>query len=129
MIQRFTHITILVKDQEEALNFYTKKLGFEVHTDADFQGMRWLTVNPAGQKDMEFCLLQAATQEGLNEVGKQGGSYGIGYLSTDDAKKAYEELKNAGVQVVTEPKEEPWGIGFSFKDLYGNSFYLNQLPK
>jgi catechol 2,3-dioxygenase-like lactoylglutathione lyase family enzyme len=129
MLKQLTHITILVKDQEQALNFYTKKLGFQVHTDAQFGGMRWLTVNPINLKDMEFCLLIPETQEGLAQIGKQGGNFGIGCLSTDDAQAEYERLKAAGVDMVSEPVTEPWGTGFTFKDLYGNIFYVNQPPK
>ena len=129
MIQKLTHITILVKDQDQALKFYTEKLGFEMHTDVDFNGMRWLTVCPAGQKDMEFCLMKAATQEDLAQVGKQGGSFGIGCLSTNDCQKTYEELKAKGIEFVGEPKKESWGIGVILKDLYGNTFYLNQAPQ
>lgn len=129
MLKGLTHITILVKDQEQALKFYTEKLGFQIHTDAKFQDMRWLTINPVGQKEMEFCLMKPETQEGLEQVGKQGGSFGIGCLSTDDACKTYEQLKAAGVELLSEPKTEPWGTGFTFKDLYGNLFYVNQAPE
>jgi catechol 2,3-dioxygenase-like lactoylglutathione lyase family enzyme len=128
MIEKLTHITILVKDQDLALDFYTKKLGFELHTDAAFDGSRWLTVNPPGQKDMEFVLMKPETQEGLAQVGKQGGQGGLGVLSTKDCKKAYELLRARGVEFIGEPQEEPWGIGVQFKDLYGNIFYLNQPP-
>ncbi|MEX0939953.1 MAG: VOC family protein, partial [Candidatus Babeliales bacterium] len=72
MIQQLTHITILVKDQERALNFYTEKLGFEIHTDAKFGDSRWLTVCPPGQKDMEFALMLPETHEGFEQIGKQG---------------------------------------------------------
>ncbi|MGE0207371.1 MAG: VOC family protein [Candidatus Babeliales bacterium] len=126
MIKKLTHITILVKDQEEALQFYTKKLGFELHTDANFGTMRWLTVNPQGNKTMEFCLLKPETQEGFEQIGKQGGNFGIGCLETDDAHKTFQAFKDAGVIIVSEPKTEDWGTGFTIKDLYGNLFYINQ---
>ncbi len=130
MIKKMTHFTILVKDQDQALKFYTEKLGFELHTDAMMQdGMRWLTLSLPGQEDVEFALLKPQTKEGLDQVGKQGGAYGIGALATDDCVKAYELLKARGVDFIGEPKEEPWGIGVMFKDLYGNQFYLNQSPK
>lgn len=129
MLKKLTHITILVKDQDQALKFYTEKLGFKVHTDANFENMRWLTVHLEGQKDMEFCLLLPTTQEGLEQVGKQGDTYGIGCLNTDDAHAEYARLKAAGVDMVSEPKTESWGTGFGFKDLYGNHFYVNEEPK
>lgn len=126
MIQKFTHVTILVKDYERALAFYTEKLGFKVHTDAQFGDERWLTVCPANQPDMEFILAKPSTKEGFNQIGKQGGEMGIGVLQTDDCKAEYELLKARGVEFVGEPKEEPWGVGVTLKDLYGNHFYLNQ---
>ena len=126
MISKLTHITILVKDQDEALKFYTEKLGFKVHTDVNFEGSRWLTVHPADQKGMELCLMKPKTQDGLAQVGKQGGDYGVGCLSTTDCQKTFEELKAKGVEFMGEPKQEIWGIGVILKDLYGNMFYLNQ---
>jgi catechol 2,3-dioxygenase-like lactoylglutathione lyase family enzyme len=127
MIKKMTHITILVKDQDQALKFYTEKLGFEIHTDAKMEdGTRWLTLVLPGQIDLEFSLLKPETKEGLDQVGKQGGVYGIGIFETDDCNKTYELLKARGVDFIGEPTEEPWGIGVTFKDLYGNQFYLNQ---
>jgi len=127
MIKKVSHITILVKDQDQALKFYTEKLGFEIHTDAPMpNGSRWLTLALPGQEDLELALLKPETKEGLDQVGKQGGIYGLGALATDDCMKTYELLKSRGVDFIGEPTKEPWGIGVAFKDLYGNQFYLNQ---
>ncbi len=129
MIQELTHLTILVKDQQEALDFYTKKLGFEVHTDAIMHdGMRWITLCTPGNKNFEFALMPAQNKEDESLVGKQGGSYSVGVLKTDNCKKTYQTLKERGVTFLGEPVEEPWGTGVVFKDLYGNLFYLSQPP-
>ena len=127
MITQLTHITILVKDIDEALKFYTEKLGFDLHTDAVMpDGFRWVTVCPKGQKDMEFALMQAQTPEELERVGAQVGQQSLGIFETKDCKKTYQELKAKSVRFLGEPKEEPWGTGVGFEDLYGNKFYLNE---
>jgi catechol 2,3-dioxygenase-like lactoylglutathione lyase family enzyme len=126
MITGFSHLTILVKDQDEALKFYTEKLGFKVHTDAPCEFMRWLTICPQNNDKMEFCLMKAESPEQIAQVGKQVAGYGLGVLTTDDCRKDYEILKARGVEFLDEPKDEPWGIGVMLKDLYGNTFYLCQ---
>src|SRR3990172_11096699 len=79
MIKKFSHLTILVKDIDEALKFYTEKLGLAVHTNATMpDGSRWVTVCPQGQKDMEFALMKATTKEELARVGTQVGQLSIG---------------------------------------------------
>lgn len=129
MIQKISHMTLLVKDQEETLQFYTKKLGFKIHTDATFENMRWLTICPAQQPDMEISLMLVTEKEDLARVGKQSAPYGIGCLLTDDCHKMFKELKSKGVEFIGEPVTEMWGTGVAFKDLYGNTWYLNEEPK
>lgn len=124
MIEKLSHITILVKNQDEALKFYTEKLGFKVHTDAAFGEMRWLTICPQGQPDLELVLLLATTPEEKSHVGNQVGSGALASFETKQCKKTYETLKSRGVTFLGEPQEESWGIGVAFKDLYGNTFYL-----
>lgn len=130
MIQKITHITLLVKNQDEALEFYTKKLGFKLHTDAKCpdSGMRWLTIAPAEQPDVEIALMQVTEKDDLARVGKQAGSFGIGCLLTKDCHKTYKELKSKGVEFIGEPKTEQWGTGVTLKDLYGNMWYINSEP-
>jgi catechol 2,3-dioxygenase-like lactoylglutathione lyase family enzyme len=125
MISQFSHLTLLVRNQDEALSFYTKKFGFRIHTDAHFGPERWLTVCPPEQPDMEFALM-IAPKEDDQLVGKQGGSRSFGAFSCKDAFQTYKEMKEKGVVIITEPVQEPWGIGFVVKDLYGNQFYINQ---
>lgn len=125
MIGKISHITLLVKDQNDALNFYVGKLGFKVHTDANLGHMRWLTLAAPNQPDVELSLMLAAPSD-KDLVGRQGGSYPILALLTDDCHETYKKLKALGVQFDGEPVEEEWGIGVVFKDLYGNMLYLNQ---
>ena len=134
MIRRMSHATILVNNQEEALNFYRDKLGFEVHTDAmvgpDF---RWLTMNTKDQPDFEIVLMEpkagmlmdeeTATQ--LRAIMAKG-VLGAGVFNTADCRATYEELKGKGVEFVQEPAERPYGIEAVFKDNSNNWFSLTQ---
>ena len=134
MIRRLSHATIFVKDQNEALNFYRDKLGFEVHTDAmvgdDF---RWLTLNTKDQPDFEIILMEpkagmlmdAETATKLREI-MDKGVLGAGVFNTDDCRATYEELKSKGVEFVAEPVERPYGIEAVFRDNSGNWFSLTQ---
>lgn len=136
MIRKMSHATIFVSNQEEALNFYRDKLGFKVHTDAmvgaDF---RWLTMNTADQPDFEIVLMEPkpgmlmdeATASQLRAIMAKG-VLGAGVFNTDDCHATYRELKDKGVQFVSEPAERPYGIEAVFKDNSGNWFSLTQ-PK
>lgn len=125
MITALTHVTVFVADQDKALEFYTKKLGFKIHTDAQFGQMRWITIMPANQPNLELALMSAeGTEKAL--VGKQGGEKPFLSFATDNCIKTYEELKSMGVQFVSEPQDEPWGVSAAFKDLDGNIFYMCQ---
>jgi len=125
MITRITHITLFVHDQEQALNFYTK-LGFHVHTDASFGAMRWLTICFPEQPELEIALLKAETAPEQELVGKQGATKPLISIESSDCHGDYERLQQAGVTFVTQPKEEPWGIGVVLQDLYGNLIYMCQ---
>ena len=126
-----------VHDQDEALAFYTQKLGMEVRSDATLPEMgnfRWLTVGPAGQDGIDIVLMAIPgppvmdpdTQEEVrNLVGK--GFAGTVFLTTDDVQASYEELKGRGVEFTEEPEERPYGIDSGFRDPSGNSFRLTQL--
>lgn len=127
MITTITHVTLFVNSQDEALAFYTKKLGFEVHTDAMFgPDMRWLTLNAKGNKGFELVLFQANTLEQKALVGKQGASEVFMCLATDSIDDDYQEMKNRGVEFVGAPEDQPWGRSVVFKDLYGNNLYMVQ---
>ncbi|WUI00835.1 VOC family protein [Spirillospora sp. NBC_00431] len=125
-----------VHDQDEALAFYTGKLGMEVRADVtmvEMGGFRWLTVGPAGQPDVSIVLMPIpgepvmddATAAQVRELmGK--GSAGTIFLETDDCRAAYEELTARGVEFVDKPEERPYGIDSSFRDPSGNHIRLTQ---
>lgn len=135
MIDRMSHTSIWVHDQDEALKFYTEKLGFNVKTDITMEGFRWLTVSPPAQDDLEIVLMKptpgpmmdAETVETLSRL-MNSGAMGAGVLHTDDCRKTYEELKEKGVEFVAPPAERPYGIEAIMKDNSGNWFSLTQ-PK
>jgi len=136
MIQRLSHATIWVDDQDAAYDFYVGKLGFEVHTDATMEnGFRWLTVRPKSQPDLEIVLMKIApgpqldeeSASALRELVRQG-ALGAAAFDTADCRATYEELKAKGVEFVSPPKEQFYGVEATFKDPAGNWFSLNQ-PK
>jgi len=124
---RIGHITLLVKDFDEAVSFYVEKLGFEKRQDAKFWGdMRWVTVSPKDQLDLELTLVKANTEEELKALGKQAGDHVFMTLHTDDCKRDYEAMKAKGVTFYGEPTSQSWGIEVVFEDLYGNLLDLVQ---
>lgn len=135
MIQRLSHTTVYVLDQDAARDFYVNKLGFEVRMDASMDnGFRWLTVSLKGQPDLQIILMKvdgpnmqpdvAATLRDLLVRGKLGG----GAFQTSDCRKTYEELKAKGVEFLSPPKEQFYGVEALVKDNSGNWFSLAQ-PK
>ena len=134
MINRLSVATIWVKDLNEALSFYTEKLGFEIRTDVTNYGYRWLTVGLKGQPDLEFHLSGlkpdgSLTQEDVDQLTKlvEGGKLGVGPWKTDDCQKTYETLKARGVDFVQPPTDRPYGIIEAiFKDNSGNIMVLSQ---
>lgn len=133
MINKLSHGTIYVSDQDEALEFYTEKLGFEVRMDMNMDGFRWLTIGTSAQPDLELVLMKPTagpmfpgkSAEQIAELQK-AGALGVGVLQTDDCKKTYEELKAKGVEFVSPPEERPYGIEAVLKDNSGNWFSLTQ---
>lgn len=126
MINKITHVTLYVNDQDEALKFYTDKLGMKVHTDAPMDNMRWLTLSPARQADFELVLMQAAMPEAQALVGKQSPQAPLLCIQSDDCARDIEELSSKGVKIVQECKQEQWGTSAMFLDLYGNMIYMVQ---
>jgi len=134
MIQRLSHATIYVLDQDAAYDFYVNKLGLEVRTDARMDnGFRWLTVGPKGQPDLEIALMPTTpspmmdkeTSDALRTLISKG-AIGSGVLETADIHKTYEELKARGVEFSQAPIERFYGIEALFKDNSGNWFSLTQ---
>jgi catechol 2,3-dioxygenase-like lactoylglutathione lyase family enzyme len=134
MINRLSVATIWVKDQNEALRFYTEKLGFEIRADFTAKDYRWLTVGLKGQPDLEFQLAavtqsHALTQEDVDHLTKlvEAGKLGIGPWKTDDCQKTYETFKAKGVEFIQPPTDRPYGIIEAiFKDNSGNVMVLSQ---
>ena len=122
MNAKITHVALVVKNQDEAVEFYTKKVGFEKKADYNPPGgERWVTVGPKGQ-DLELVLIQAGT------AGANNSSTHI-TMSVDDCKKTFAELKSRGVQFKQEPLEHPYGMSAKFFDPDGNTFQINQFPQ
>lgn len=119
MISKMSHVSIFVPDQEAALLFYTNKLGFKLHTDAQFGDSRWITVYAPDAPEFEICLMKGTPAQ---------MSAPAGAFITHDCRETYKQLSAQGVNFFGEPKEEVWGIGVAFSDIAGNIFYLNQ-PK
>jgi uncharacterized glyoxalase superfamily protein PhnB len=134
---RIANAQLWVHDQDEALAFYTQKLGMEVRADVTLPEMgnfRWLTVGPAGQEDFAIVLMAIpgppvmdgeTAQEVRELMGK--GFAGTVFLTTDDCQASYEELKARGVEFTEPPEERPYGIDSGFRDPSGNSFRLTQV--
>ena len=128
---------VWVHDQDVALEFYTKKLGMEVRSDAtapELGNFRWLTVAPPGQDDVSIVLMaipgppviDEQTAEEIRALMAKGFA-GTVFLVTDDCRKSYEELTARGVEFTEPPEERPYGIDSGFRDPSGNSFRLTQV--
>ena len=135
MIQRLSHTSIFVLDQDIAHDFYVGKLGFEVRTDSTMDnGFRWLTVGPKGQPDLEIILMPVRSSMSkpeiadLLEAAVSKGAMGAGVFITADCQKTYEELKGKGVVFTQEPTDRFYGLEAVFNDPFGNWFSLSQ-PK
>jgi predicted enzyme related to lactoylglutathione lyase len=133
MFNAITHHGIYVLDQDEALEFYVGKLGFEVSADFDLGFMRWLTVNVPSDPERHILLekpgppmmSEETTAEVRNLVTK--GAMGLSLiLTTDDCRKTFDELKAKGVDVMEEPTEQPYGIDCAIRDPFGNHIRITQ---
>jgi predicted enzyme related to lactoylglutathione lyase len=136
---RISTVQLWVHDQDEALEFYTKKVGLEVRTDVtvpELGNFRWLTVGTAGQPDIAIVLMaipgppvmdSETADQVRNLMGK--GFAGTVFLTTDDVHASYDELKGRGVQFVEKPEERPYGIDSSFRDPSGNNIRLTEVKE
>ena len=132
-------VQLWVHDQEEALAFWTNKVGFDVRMDVtlpELGDFRWLTVGPAGQPDISIVLMaipgppvmDAETAEQVRALMGKGFA-GTVFLTTDDVHASYDELKKRGVEFVEEPEERPYGIDSAFRDPSGNNIRLTQVKE
>jgi catechol 2,3-dioxygenase-like lactoylglutathione lyase family enzyme len=134
---KLANTQLWVHDQDEALAFYTEKLGMEVRSDAtlpEMGGFRWLTVGPANQPDVAIVLMaipgppmmDRETADQVRDLVSKGFA-GTVFLTTDDCQASYEELRSRGVEFAEAPEERPYGVDSGFRDPSGNSFRLTQV--
>ncbi|ASJ53655.1 hypothetical protein BP422_08850 [Brevibacillus formosus] len=129
MIQSIVHIALVVKDYDEAIEFYTKKLHFTLVEDTyqPEQDKRWVVVSPPGSVGTTILLAKASKPEQELFIGNQAGGRVFLFLNTDDFWRDYHEMVARGIQFVREPKEQPYGMVAVFQDLYGNLWDLLEL--
>jgi uncharacterized glyoxalase superfamily protein PhnB len=134
---KIANAQLWVHDQDEALAFYTEKVGMEVRADvtlAEMGDFRWLTVGPPGQEDVSITLMaipgppvmDSETAGQVREVMAKGFA-GTVFLTTEDCQASYEELKGRGVEFTETPEERPYGIDSGFRDPSGNSIRLTEV--
>jgi catechol 2,3-dioxygenase-like lactoylglutathione lyase family enzyme len=129
MMQSIVHVALVVRDYDEAIDFYTKKLNFRLVEDTyqPEQDKRWVVVAPPGSDGTSLLLARASTPEQDPFVGNQTGGRVFLFLRTDDFWRDYTKLVSLGIEFVREPKSEPYGTVAVFKDLYGNLWDLLEL--
>ncbi|MBA3841553.1 MAG: VOC family protein [Actinobacteria bacterium] len=136
MLKQLTHVNVWVHDQDEALAFYTEKLGMELRDDVTVPEMgnfRWLTVGIPGNDDVALTLMtipgapmfEEETQEQLKSLLAKGVLGGL-FFTTDDCQGTYEELKARGVEFAQEPTQQPYGLDAGFRDSSGNHIRMMQ---
>ena len=129
MKQSLVHIALLVRDYDEAIEFYTKKLHFTVVEDTyqPEQDKRWVLVAPPGSSETTLLLARASTPEQESCIGNQAGGRVFLFLKTDDFWRDYHEMISSGIKFVRKPKTAPYGIVAVFEDVYGNLWDLVEL--
>jgi catechol 2,3-dioxygenase-like lactoylglutathione lyase family enzyme len=136
MLKQLTNTQVWVHDQDEALAFYTGKLGLELREDVtvpELGNFRWLSVGVPGQPDVAITLMaipgppvfDEETQEAIKTLVAKGVATGL-FFTTDDVRGTYEELKNRGVEFSQEPTEQPYGVDAGFRDPSGNQMRVAQ---
>jgi catechol 2,3-dioxygenase-like lactoylglutathione lyase family enzyme len=136
MLKQLATVQVWVHDQDEALAFYTEKLGMELREDVtvpELGNFRWLSVGVPGQDDVSITLMaipgppvfEEETRRKIQDLLATGASGGL-FFTTDNAQKTYEELKGRGVEFTQEPTEQPYGIDAGFRDSSGNHFRVMQ---
>jgi catechol 2,3-dioxygenase-like lactoylglutathione lyase family enzyme len=136
MLKQLTHTQVWVTDQDEALAFYTEKLGMELREDVTVPEMgnfRWLSVGVPGQPDVSITLMAVPgppvfaeeTRDQILALLSKGAAGGL-FFTTDDCQASYDELKGRGVEFAQEPTEQPYGLDAGFRDPAGNHFRMLQ---
>ncbi len=124
MSQQIAQAALVVRDYDEAIDFYTRCVGFELIEDAQLEGgKRWVVVAPRGST-ARLLLAKASSASQVGRIGDQAGGRVILFLETDDCWRDYRDMKSRGVEFLEEPREEPYCVVAVFKDLYGNRWDL-----
>lgn len=128
MRQAIVHVALVVRDYDEAIEFFCNKLRFTLVEDTyqPEQDKRWVVVAPPGSSGATLLLARASTPEQVAAIGNQTGGRVFLFLATDDFRRDYEEMRAAGVRFVREPTNAPYGTVAVFQDLYGNLWDLIQ---
>ena len=128
--QKIGYMALVVDEYDEAIEFYTKRLGFELVEDTNLgAGKRWVLVSPPGSDGSCLLLAKASNEEQLSRVGNQTGGRVFLFLHTDDFWRDYKDMQKNGIEFCEEPRVEEYGTVVVFKDLYGNKWDLLQLKK
>ena len=129
MKQSIVHVALVVRDYDEAIEFYTKKLHFTLVEDTyqPEQDKRWVVVSPPGSSGTTLLLVRASKPEQESFIGYQTGGRVFLFLNTDDFWRDYNEMVSKGIHFVRDPKKEPYGTVAVFEDLYGNLWDLLEL--
>lgn len=128
MTQKIGSLALVVRDYDEAIAFYTTKLGFTLLEDTDLGGgKRWVLVSPPGATETSLLLAKAASFEQAKSIGNQTGGRVFLFLHTDDFWRDYEAMQTQGVVFMEKPREEVYGTVVVFADLYGNKWDLVQM--
>ncbi len=130
MKQSIGYISLVVREYDEALDFYTNKLHFKLMEDTDMgAGRRWVLVSPPGSAGACLLLAKASTPGQESRIGDQTGGRVFLFLHTDDFWRDYNDMRSNGVHFLEEPRHEPYGTVAVFEDLYGNKWDLLELKK
>jgi len=122
---RIASIALVVRDYDEAIAYYTEKLGFKAVEDTPLGGAkRWVVVEPPGSSGTRLILAEASTEEQATRIGNQTGGRVFLFLETDDFARDYGMMRSRGVAFLEEPREEAYGTVAVFRDLYGNKWDL-----
>ena len=130
MNQQIVQLTLVVNDYDEAIAFYTQKLGFELVEDTKLtESKRWVKVKPKGEGSCHLLLAKAANEAQQKTIGNQTGGRVFLFLHTDDIKRDYTSLVANNIKIVRELEEQPYGTVAVFEDLYGNLWDLIEPKK
>jgi predicted enzyme related to lactoylglutathione lyase len=129
MNQQIVKVALVVDDYDEAIDFYTNKLNFDLIEDKKMsETKRWVVVSPKGEGEMSLLLAEASNEEQKKSVGYQTGGRVFLFMHTDNFERDYQNLLKHNIKIIREPFVEPWGTVAVFADLYGNLWDLIQPP-